>query len=184
MTPFFKIFLAFRVLFAPRGDFIHHRRESLLVARSPLAVVHRLRCSGACGLLALRPGIEPASAALRGRFVTAGPAGKSRAFLPVSFPDFSNEFPVYKSSSDRKTQGSCVFQPGPTRLSVPHVWKQTCWLASVLRRRLLYVTVTPKYETRPLSTCSFSAPFAGEPVDRGFFLTISTTTETPLGDLR
>ena len=113
VTPFFKIFLAFRVLFAPRGDFIHHRRESLLVARSPLAVVHRLRCSGVCRILALRPGIELASAALQGRLVTAGPAGKSRAFLPVSFPDFSNEFPVYKSSSDRKTQGSCVFQHGP-----------------------------------------------------------------------
>ena len=184
VTPFLKIYLAFRVLFAPRGAFIHHRRESLLMARSPQAVIHRLRCSRACGILTLRPGIELASAALQGRFVTAGPAGKSWALLPVCFPDFSNEFPVYKSSSDRKTQGSRIFPPGTTRLSVPHVWKQTCWLASVFRRRLLYGTVTPKCETRSLSTCSFSAPFAGDPVDRGFFLIISTTAETPLGDLR
>lgn len=111
MTPFFKMYFAFWVLFAPRGAFIHHRRESLLVARSPLAVVHRLRCSGVCRILALRPGIELASAALQGRLVTAGPAGKSRSFLPVSFPDFSNEFPVYKSSSDRKTQHSNTAHP-------------------------------------------------------------------------
>ena len=38
----------------------------------------------ACGILAPRPGIEPASPALEGRLLTTGPPGKSRDFLKKS----------------------------------------------------------------------------------------------------
>ena len=34
-------------------------------------------CCAACGILVPRPGIDPASPALEGRFLTAGPPGKS-----------------------------------------------------------------------------------------------------------
>ena len=38
---------------------------------------HRLNCPVACGILVFPPGIEPASSALEGGFLTAGPPGKS-----------------------------------------------------------------------------------------------------------
>ena len=41
-----------------------------------LAVAHGLSCSAACGILVPRPGIEPASLALQGRFLTAVPPGQ------------------------------------------------------------------------------------------------------------
>ena len=51
-----------------------------------LAVIHRifivtlgLGCPAACGVLIPRPGIKPASLALKGRFLTTGPPGKSWA---------------------------------------------------------------------------------------------------------
>ena len=37
----------------------------------------RLSCPTACGILVPRPGIEPASPALEGGFLTTGPPGKS-----------------------------------------------------------------------------------------------------------
>ena len=42
-----------------------------------LVVAHGLSCSTACGILVSRPGIEPASPALQGRFLTTGKPGKS-----------------------------------------------------------------------------------------------------------
>ena len=41
-----------------------------------------LSCPEACGILIPQPGIEPASPALEGRFLTTGPPGKS--FKPES----------------------------------------------------------------------------------------------------
>ena len=46
-----------------------------------LAAAHRLSCPAACRILVPRPGIEPASPALEGRFFTTAPPGKS---LPVT----------------------------------------------------------------------------------------------------
>ena len=42
-----------------------------------LVAVRRLSCSKACGILVPQPEIEPVSPALKGRFLTAGPPGKS-----------------------------------------------------------------------------------------------------------
>ena len=39
--------------------------------------MNKLSCPMECGVLVPRPGIEPASPALAGRFLTAGPPGKS-----------------------------------------------------------------------------------------------------------
>ena len=39
--------------------------------------MHGLSCPAACGILVPRPGIEPMSPALEGRFLTTGPPGKS-----------------------------------------------------------------------------------------------------------
>ena len=46
-----------------------------------VVVAHRLSCPVACGILVPRPGIEPTSPALEGRFFTAGPPGKSLFFM-------------------------------------------------------------------------------------------------------
>ena len=46
-------------------------------AQASVAVVHRLSCPAACGILVSRPGIEPVSSALAGRFLTTRPLGKS-----------------------------------------------------------------------------------------------------------
>ena len=42
-----------------------------------LVEAHRLSCPMACGILVPQPGIEPASPALEGVFLTTGPPGKS-----------------------------------------------------------------------------------------------------------
>ena len=42
-----------------------------------VVVAYGLSCLAACGILVPRPGIEPASPALEGGFLTAGPPGKS-----------------------------------------------------------------------------------------------------------
>ena len=41
-----------------------------------VVVEHRLSCPEACGILVPRPGIEPVSPALAGKFLTTGPPGK------------------------------------------------------------------------------------------------------------
>ena len=51
-----------------------------------LGVAHRLSCPVACGISVPLPGIEPASPAFRGRFLTTGPPGKSS---PLNFLGFS-----------------------------------------------------------------------------------------------
>ena len=46
-----------------------------------------LSCPAACGILVPRPGIEPASPALEGGFLTTGPPGKSPELLFFLFPN-------------------------------------------------------------------------------------------------
>ena len=46
-------------------------------AQPPVVAVNRLSFSTECGVLLLRPGIEPTSPALQGGFLTTGPPGKS-----------------------------------------------------------------------------------------------------------
>ena len=48
---------------------------------SSLVVAHGLSCLAPCGILVPRPGMEPESPALEGRFLTTGPPGKSPAWL-------------------------------------------------------------------------------------------------------
>ena len=71
-------------------DLLHHRqilyqqsyqgslKDILLVSTDPLVVARRLICSTACGILLPWPEIKPMSPTLQGRFLTAGPPGKSR----------------------------------------------------------------------------------------------------------
>ena len=47
---------------------------------SSVVAMHRLSCPP-CGILVSRPGIKPASPALKGGFLTAGPPGKSPNFF-------------------------------------------------------------------------------------------------------
>jgi len=49
-------------------------------------VAHGLSCPAACGILVPLPGIEPASPAFQGRFLTTGPPGKSSPLNFFSFP--------------------------------------------------------------------------------------------------
>ena len=46
-----------------------------------VVVAGGLSCSEACGILAPQPGIEPASPALQGGFLTTGPSGESPQFF-------------------------------------------------------------------------------------------------------
>ena len=55
---------------------LQHAR-SFIVVRRLLLAVHGLSCSTAYGILVPWPRIEPASPALEGEFLTAGPPGKS-----------------------------------------------------------------------------------------------------------
>ena len=45
---------------------------------------HGLSCSTECGILVPRPGIEPTSLALQGRFLTTDPPGKSPKLFPCT----------------------------------------------------------------------------------------------------
>ena len=47
------------------------------MAHDSLVVARGFSCSKACGILVPQPGIEPASLALSGEFLTTGPPGKS-----------------------------------------------------------------------------------------------------------
>ena len=51
--------------------------HGLQIVRASAAAVHEPSCSEACGVLVPLPGIKPESAALQGKFLTAGPPGKS-----------------------------------------------------------------------------------------------------------
>ena len=42
-----------------------------------------LSCPRACGILVAWPGMEPTSSALKGRFLTTGPQGKSQSFFEI-----------------------------------------------------------------------------------------------------
>ena len=70
------------ILFLPAllpSPFLLH---SLLVNFS-LLVTPGLSCPSACGILVPQPGIEPASSALQGGFLTTGPPGKSQHHFPL-----------------------------------------------------------------------------------------------------
>ena len=49
-----------------------------------LVEVSGLSCPAACGILVPRPGMEPASPALEGRFLTTEPPGKSLLYFKIS----------------------------------------------------------------------------------------------------
>ena len=74
------------------GSSLHHaglllwRTDSFVVARG-----HRLSCSSACGILVSRPGIEPPSPALQGRFLTTGPPGMCPPFSFLIRMPYENE---------------------------------------------------------------------------------------------
>ena len=81
---FFFIFIYLAVL----G--LHHVMLNPSFGRAdPLIVTHRLSCPATCWILVPWPGIEPASLALQGRFLTTGPPGRSASFLwsPCRVPD-------------------------------------------------------------------------------------------------
>ena len=58
-----------------------------------VVVAFRLSCSVACGILVLWPGIESASPALVGGFLTTGPPGESHFYF--CFKWLSNPFSLY-----------------------------------------------------------------------------------------
>ena len=53
-----------------------------------VVAVHGLSCPTACGILVPRPGIEPASPALEGGFLTTGPPGKSPLLLILKIDQY------------------------------------------------------------------------------------------------
>ena len=55
-----------------------------------LVVAHRVSCSEACGILVPRPGIEPVSPALEGRFLTTRPPGTSLCWFIFEPTPFSS----------------------------------------------------------------------------------------------
>ena len=55
-----------------------------------LVVAHRVSCSKASGILLPRPGIEPVSPALEGRFLATGPPGKSLCWFISELTPFSS----------------------------------------------------------------------------------------------
>ena len=73
-----------RVLLASRG--ILCREAEALECAGSVVVAHGLSYSATCGTLVPWPGIEPASPALQGGFLTTGPLGK---FLDSSWVDVS-----------------------------------------------------------------------------------------------
>ena len=50
-------------------------------SQASLVVVHELSCPKVCGILVPPAGIKPASPALEGGFLTAGPPGKSPTYI-------------------------------------------------------------------------------------------------------
>ena len=94
------------------------RTRSLVAARGiwsaqpPVVAVNRLSRSTECGVLLLRPGIEPMSPALQGGFLTTGPPGKSPkpglcVLAPgIPFMVFKIPFMVFSPSTCLWTWGS------------------------------------------------------------------------------
>ena len=67
-----------------------YSKESLLqLVNFSLLVTPGLSCPSACGILVPQPGIEPASSALQGGFLTNGPPGKSQHCFPLEALGFS-----------------------------------------------------------------------------------------------
>ena len=105
----------------------------------PLTVTHRLSCPAPCWILVPWPGIEPASLALQGRFLTTGPPGRSASFLwsPCCVPDVLLPAPPLLpprpfSSSPEVSPPSCPparkpFPAHPTSVhNSVHFWPPMC----------------------------------------------------------
>ena len=73
-----------------------------------LVAVHGRSCPMACGILVTQPGIEPASLALEGRFLTTGPPGKS-------FPSYSFLFLIF-------VVDGCLFTRVSEFISAESIW--------------------------------------------------------------
>ena len=68
------------------GSLLQRGLLSSCGARAPeyagsVVAAHRLSCPAACGILVPQPGIELASPALEGGFLSTGPPGKSHQIL-------------------------------------------------------------------------------------------------------
>ena len=74
--PFFFFFLA-------ASGFSYSEESLLQLVNFSLLVTPGLSCPSACGILVPQPGIEPASSALQGGFLTTGPPGKSQHHFPL-----------------------------------------------------------------------------------------------------
>ena len=72
---------------------------------------HWLSCSTECEILVPRPGIEPTSLALQGRFLTTEPPGKS----PKLFPCTSIRCPGIRLGPGQNTGNSLLLWPGVGR---------------------------------------------------------------------
>ena len=82
-----RLFITERGLLSSCGAWALECAGSVVAARG-------LSCSAACGILLLRPGIEPVSPALEGRFLTTGPPGKSPP--PLFLKSFSGQSSLKK----------------------------------------------------------------------------------------
>ena len=80
--PSFFFFLAASVFSCSKGSLLQLVNFSLVVTPG-------LSCPSACGILVPQPGIEPASSALQGGFLTTGSPGKSQHRFPLEALGFS-----------------------------------------------------------------------------------------------
>ena len=83
---FFFFFLAVLGLSCSMQDVCCIIRDLSLWLTGSLVVAWGLSYSEECGILVPRPGIEPMSPALQGRFLTTGPPGKSSFYLLIKKP--------------------------------------------------------------------------------------------------
>ena len=74
---YFILLFLFSLFFLSVSGLSCSTRALLLRGASSVVVVHRHSCPLACGILVPRPGIEPVSPALEGRYFTTGPPGNS-----------------------------------------------------------------------------------------------------------
>ena len=82
-------FFLFKILiFGFIWSWLLHSGSSLQLAGFSLVVANRPSCSTAYRILVPQQGIEPASPALKGGFLTMGPLGKSLFFLLLNLDTF------------------------------------------------------------------------------------------------